>query len=89
MNDTDTYAFVDELYKAVTTEPKDTTDTDKTTEFIVKKYGVALSPDAVAEILGYHPARVRVLCANGSIPSTKIGNRWYISAFKLASMLNG
>lgn len=58
-------------------------------DYLLDRYGVAMSPRDVAEVLRQHPAHVRAMCQRGDVPAVRVGERWHIPTAKLACLLDG
>ena len=58
-----------------------------TTDYLISRYGVTITPKDAAKVLHQHPVHIRALCQSGKLPAVRIGDRWHIPTAKLAEII--
>lgn len=56
---------------------------------LVEQFGMTMTPNDVASVLGCHPSHVRAMCQAGELPAVRIGERWFIPTARFAAILEG
>ncbi|MGI6123562.1 MAG: helix-turn-helix domain-containing protein [Acetivibrionales bacterium] len=59
-----------------------------TYEYLLQKYGIALTFEQAGKELGLYWQTIRVMCARGDIPAIKAGRKWVLTTKALATYID-